>query len=86
MREDIPSLANNTVATGGHMELVGAVDGFNSSITVPGSQMRYQCSEGFGMEDGSNLVQELQCLGSRLIDRTTVAICERKKAFHKSYI
>ena len=86
MREDIPSLANNTVATGGHLELVGAVDGFNASIRVPGSQMRYQCSAGFGMEDGSNPVQELQCLGSRLIDRTTVAICERKKAFHKSYI
>ena len=86
MREDIPSLANNTVATGGHLELVGAVDGFNASIRVPGSQMRYQCSEGFGMEGGSNPVQELQCLGSRLIDRTTVAICERKKTFHTSYI
>ena len=78
MAEEIPSLANNTQATGGHLELVGAFDGFNESIRVPGSRMRYQCSDGFGMEDGTNPIQELQCLGSRMIDRAQITLCERK--------
>ena len=84
MAEEIPSLANNTQATGGHMELVGAFDGFNESIRVPGSRMRYQCSGGFGMEDGTNPIQELQCLGSRMIDRTQVTLCERKQTIFKT--
>ena len=84
MVEQIPSLANNTEATGGHLELVGAFDGFNESIRVPGSRMRYQCSGGFGMEDGTNPIQELQCLGSRMIDRTQVTLCERKQIIFKT--
>ena len=84
MAEEISSLANNTQATGGHMELVGAFDGFNESIRVPGSRMRYQCSGGFGMEDGTNPIQELQCLGSRMIDRTQVTLCERKQTIFKT--
>ena len=79
MTEEIPSLANNTQATGGHMQLVGAFDGFNESIRVPGARLRYQCSHGFGIEDGTNPIQELQCLGSRRIDRTQVTLCERKR-------
>ena len=79
LSDKIYSLSNNTLATG-YMKLVGATSGFNKNYRVAGTTMKYQCSDGFELPDGSNPQQELQCPGSLMIDRTQVTLCERKQA------
>ena len=76
--DKIYSLSNNTIVTG-YMSLVGATSPFNKNYRVAGTTMKYKCSDGFGLPDGSNPVQELQCPGSLVIDRTSVTHCERKQ-------
>ena len=78
LADKIYSLANNTLATG-YMKISGAPSPFKSSYRVAGSTMRYKCSDGYALPDGSNPVQELHCPGSLVIDRTQVTLCERKK-------
>ena len=78
LSDKIYSLSNNTLATG-YMKLVGAPSPFKMSHRVAGSTMNYQCSDGFALPDGTNPVQELQCPGSLVIDRTSVTHCERKQ-------
>ena len=79
LSDKIYSLSNNTLATG-YMEIVSAPNPFKKPYRVAGTTMRYKCSDGFGLPDGSNPNQELQCPGSLVIDRTSVTHCERKQA------
>ena len=78
LSEKIYSLSNNTLATG-FMELVGAPSPFKKNYRVAGTTLKYQCSDGFALPDGSNPQRELQCPGSLIIDRTQVTLCERKQ-------
>jgi hypothetical protein len=73
----IHSLANNTLATG-WLELESAAAGFSKNYKIPGTKMKYKCSEGFSQPDGTNPNQKLSCSGSLKVDMTQIRLCERK--------
>ena len=77
LEDEIYSLSNNTLATG-YMDIQTAPTGFDKAYRIPGAQMNYKCSSGFGLPTGDNPEQILKCPGSRKIDRTQVTLCERK--------
>ena len=74
---------DNTLGlTGGYLGLVGAEDGFDKRFRIPGTSMRYQCSEGFHTGSGNNPVQVLTCTAGRKVDLSGLSQCRRKEFFH----
>ena len=70
-------LANNTLATG-WLERVGAASGFHVSYRIPGTTMKYKCSNGFDLPNGTNPNQLLSCSANRKVDTTHIDHCERE--------
>ena len=74
---------DNTLGlTGGYLGLVGAEAGFDKRFRIPGTSMRYQCSEGFHTGSGNNPVQVLTCTAGRKVDLSGLSQCRRKEFFH----
>ena len=69
---------NSLGLTGGYLGLVGAEAGFDQRYRVPGTTMKYQCSEGFDIGNGDNPVQSLTCTAGRKVDFSGVSQCRRK--------
>ena len=82
MKEQITvsdAVDNSLGLTGGFLELVGAETGFDQNYRIPGTSMKYQCSEGFDIGSGSNPVQTLTCTAGRKVDFSGLSQCRRKK-------
>ena len=69
---------NSLGLTGGYLELVGAETGFEQSYRIPGTSMKYQCSQGFDTGNGNNPVQVLTCSAGRKVDFSGLSQCRRK--------
>ena len=52
--------------------------GFDQRYRVPGTTMKYQCSEGFDIGNGDNPVQSLTCTAGRKVDFSGLTQCRRK--------
>ena len=69
---------NSLGLTGGYLELVGAENGFEQSYRIPGTSLKYQCSQGFDTGNGNNPVQTLTCTAGRKVDLSGLSQCRRK--------
>ena len=74
----VDAVDNSLGLTGGSLELVGAETGFDQRYRVPGTTMKYQCSEGFDIGNGDNPVQSLTCTAGRKVDFSGLTQCRRK--------
>ena len=69
---------DNSKGLDGSLQLVGAATGFDSRYRIPGSTMKYKCSKGFDVGDGTNPEQLFICRFKRQVDFGIVKKCERK--------
>ena len=69
---------NSLGLAGGSLGLVGAEAGFDQRYRIPGTSMKYQCSEGFDTGNGNNPVQTLTCTAGRKVDFSGISQCRRK--------
>ena len=76
------NFANNTKATG-WLGIVGHGAETHSSLhyRIPGTEFKYQCSNGFYIENKTNPIQMLQCQGNGLVDTSFVTSCIGKVIF-----
>ena len=69
---------DNSKGVNGYLELVGAATGFDYRYRIPGSTMKYKCSNGFDIGDGTNPEQLLICSFDRKVSFGNVQKCQRK--------
>ena len=77
MKDQLHALANNTLAEG-WLGIVGAETGGDVRYRIPGTRMKYKCSAGFTLPNGTNPEQTLECNGNMKVDTSFITHCERK--------
>ena len=77
LTEEISEYADTSLVTG-WLGIVGAETGFFTAHRIPGTAFKYKCSRGFTVTTDSNPDQVLVCLGSRLVDFSSVSSCVRE--------